>query len=87
MFDRENLVGLLLLGLCAAGAGVLLFGIATGTRWEYTGPGWLSIVLGVVFVGALIYGFVTRPGGRWPDPRTGRQRRWPWSRGPENDDR
>lgn len=84
MFDRENVIGLLLLGLCAAAGGVLLYGIATGTRWEYTGPGWLAVVLGVVFFGAILYGVVTRPGGRWPDPRTGRRWRWPWSRGEDD---
>jgi len=93
MFDRENVIGLLLLALCAAAAGVLLFGIGTGTRWEYTGPGWLSVVLAVLFFGAILYGVLTRPGGRgffnrsgrqWPDPETGRRRRWPWSRGEDD---
>ena len=85
MFDRENVIGLLLLALCAAAAGVLLFGIGTGTRWEYTGPGWLSALLAVLFFGAILYGFFTRPGRRWPDPQTGRRWRWPWSR--SRDDR
>lgn len=84
MFDRENAVGLLLLGLCAVAGGVLIWSTVTETRLRYTGPGWLAVVIMVVFIGGSIYG-VTRGGGRggrWPDPRTGgRRRRWPWRRG------
>ncbi len=86
VFDREDVIGLLLLGLCVVVGVVLVFGIVTGTRWEYRGPGWLGWVLTILFVGGLIYGFVTRPGGRWPDPRTGRRRRWPWSRGRDEEE-
>lgn len=85
MFDRENAVGFLLLGLCAVVGGVLLYSIATGTRLRYTGPAWLAYLIGAAFIGALIYGFVSSRRGRggpvggnggpqWPDPQAGRGR-------------
>ena len=80
MFEREDIIGLLLLGLCVAVGGVLVYSIATGERFRFTGPGWLGTALAVVFIGAVLYGiFSSRR--RWPDPLTGRgRRRWPWSR-------
>jgi len=83
--DRENLIGLLLLGLCAVVAGVLVWEIVTGERLSYNGPGWLVWVLLILFVGGSFYG-LARGGGlgragrgrQWPDPRTG-QRSW-WRR-------
>ena len=89
MFDRENAIGLLLLGLCAAAAGILIYSISTGTSLRYSGPGWLAWALFALFVGGLIYGSRglwgrLRGGGggrQWPDPMTGgRRRRW-WRRG------
>lgn len=88
MFDRDDLIGLLLLGLCVAVGGVLVFGIATGTRFRFTGPGWLGGLLLVLFLGGGLYGLVTGPGRRWPHPLTGRdrwRRWWPWSRGDRRD--
>ena len=91
MFDRENFVGLLLLALCLAFAGILVYGISTGTRFRFTGPGWLGGVLALAFIGALLYGLFTGrfgSGGRWPDPRGGGgRRRWPWSRDDDEADR
>jgi hypothetical protein len=75
--DHNNLIGLLLLGLCAAAGGVLVWAIVTDSTLEYHGPAWLTWLLGIVFVGALLYG-VTRGGlgrGQWPHPMSG-QRRW-----------
>ncbi|MDQ3778931.1 MAG: hypothetical protein M3354_00070 [Chloroflexota bacterium] len=87
MFDRDSLIGLLLLGLCLAVGGALVYSIATGTRFQFTGPGWLGVGLMVFFFGAILYG-VFSSGRRWPDPLTGRGRwRWPWSRKQEGDDR
>lgn len=86
MFDRESVIGLLLLGLCVAVGGVLVYGIATGTRFRFTGPGWIGVALMVVFVGAALYGWFGS-GRRWPDPLTGRRRRWPWSRRRDDDGR
>ena len=80
MFDREDIVGLLLLGLCVAVGGVLVYSIAFGRRFRFTGPGWLAAVIGVVFVGAVLYGLFSS-GRRWPDPLTGSGwRRWLWWR-------
>jgi hypothetical protein len=79
MFDRENIVGLLLLGLCVAVGAVMVYSIATGTRFRYTGPEWLIWVLMILFLGGIGYGlFAGRGGRRWPDPRSGRGgwRRW-----------
>ena len=66
MLNRENVIGLILLLMCAAAAAALLYSIATGTRFVYTGPAWLATALVVFFIGASIYGFVSRPGRRWP---------------------
>ncbi len=87
MFDRDNLIGYVLLGLCAVAGGVLIISVATGTRLRYTGPSWLGIVLMVVFLGGIIFGLRGSGRGRWPDPRTGRGRgtRWPWRRGERSD--
>ena len=85
MFGREDLIGLLLLGLCVAIGGVLVYSIATGERFRFTGPGWLGTVLMVVFIGGVVYGLFSGRGRRWPDPLTGRgKRRWPWSRGKDD---
>lgn len=84
MFDRENAIGFLLLGLCVVVGGVMLFSIVTGTELEYTGPGWVGVVLFVVFIGAIGFGLLRgRIGGRrfgqgpqWPDPRAGSRPWW-----------
>lgn len=84
MFDRENALGFVLLGLCAVAAGVMIYSLATETPLRYTGPAWLTWVLGILFIGGIFYGlFSSRWRGRgrgfsgerqWPDPQTGRQR-------------
>ena len=80
MFERDNLIGVALLGLCAVVAVVLVFGIATGTRFVYTGPEWLAWALAILFIGASLYGLFPSA-RRWPNPLTGqRGRRWPWQR-------
>jgi hypothetical protein len=82
--DGDNLIGLLLLGICIVVGGVLVWQIATGEELRYTGPGWLVWVLAIAFIGGSLYGLARggrgRFGGgrRWPDPRTG-QRSW-WRR-------
>lgn len=85
--DRGNLIGLLLLGLCAVVAGVLVWQIATGNRLHYTGPTWLIWLLAIIIVGGSLYGLVRGGSGRrWPNPQTG-QRSW-WRRvfGRKNDE-
>ena len=84
MFDREDAVGYLLIGVCAAVGGVMIYAIATGTRLRYTGPGWLVWILLALFLGGIVFGFLRgglgggRFGGgrRWPDPMTGRRPWW-----------
>ena len=91
--NRDNLIGGVLLGLCGVVAVILIINIAAGTRPTYRGPGWVPAVLGVVFIGALLYGLVqafrSRSGGggggtQWPNPMTGQRpwwrRIWPFNR-------
>lgn len=66
MINRDNAIGLLLLLICALVAGVLLYGIATGTRFHWTGPAWAGPVLFALFLGASFWMFATKPGRRWP---------------------
>src|SRR5829696_7300219 len=80
MFQRENAVGLLLLGVCTFMVGLLIYSIATDTSFEYTGPRWVLTVLSILFIVGIFYGLFRgvrsgqRPGhGRWPDPMTGRK--------------
>jgi hypothetical protein len=92
MFQRENAIGLLLLGLCGFMAGAMIYSIATDTSFEYTGPRWLITVLSILFIAGLFYGLFAgrrhvggwRGGGRhWPDPMTGRKG---WRQSPDKDD-
>jgi protein-S-isoprenylcysteine O-methyltransferase Ste14 len=76
VFDRENVIGLVLLSLCAVVALVLLFSIATGTRFRFEGPSWLGTILVILFMAGTIYAVVTRPGRRWS---------WPWSKEKNSD--
>jgi hypothetical protein len=79
MFERENAIGFLLLGLCTFMGGILVYSIVTGTRYDYSGPTWLGIVLFVLFIGATLYGLKSgirgrmRRTGKWPDPLTGQK--------------
>jgi hypothetical protein len=81
MFQRENAIGILLLGLCTFMGGVLVYSIVTGTRFEYTGPSWLMVIISILFTGAVLYGLFAgtrgrwRRPGRWPHPMTG-QKGW-----------
>lgn len=61
MFERENWIGLALLAVCVVVGGVLVWTIATGETLSYDGPGWIPVVLAVLFVGGLVYSFVKRP--------------------------
>ena len=80
MFNRENAIGLVLLSLCAVVALVLLYSIATGTRFRFDGPSWLGTALVILFIGGTIYGFFLRPGRSWS---------WPWGKdnNPDQQDR
>jgi hypothetical protein len=87
--DRENIIGVLLLALCAVAGGIIVWAIVTDTKLEYNGPGWLVWVLAALFIGATFYGLFQgmfrqrRSGGspQWPDPRSGRRPWWKfWER-------
>lgn len=79
MLRRENLVGILLLGLMAVIAGVLVRAIVTGERPTVDLPAWAVWPLGAIFIGGILYGifrqFADRRssggGHAWPDPLTG----------------
>jgi hypothetical protein len=71
MFERENIIGVILLLLCGIVALVLLISIGTGASFRLDGPPWLGTALAVLFIGGSIYLFVMRPGRRWPWQRNG----------------
>ena len=60
--SRDNAVGIVLLAVCGLALGVMLAYIRAGERPSYGGPGWLAAVLGVLFFGALIFGFIRNRG-------------------------
>ncbi|MFN8590168.1 MAG: hypothetical protein U0031_01820 [Thermomicrobiales bacterium] len=66
MKDGGNAIGYVLLALCAIVAAVLIYSIVTGTRFVFTGPAWVGTALFLLFIGASLYLFLTRPGRRWP---------------------
>jgi hypothetical protein len=72
VFSREYAIGMILLALCAAVAGALIYEIVTGNRFRFTGPPWLGAVLTILFIAGAIYGFIIRTGRRWPWDRGGR---------------
>lgn len=79
MFRRENLVGILLLGLMAVIGAVFVRAIITGERPTVDLPDWLIWPLGAVFIGGILFGmfrqFANRrssgSGHAWPDPMAG----------------
>jgi len=94
VFNRENGVGIILLGLCVVAAAVMLYYIGSGTRPNFDfGPAGSAIGL-VLFVGLLLFGilrtpFVRRMMGRddtptsqqWPNPGAGQKSLWDRLRG------
>ncbi|HEY8447376.1 MAG TPA: hypothetical protein VIL01_09725 [Thermomicrobiales bacterium] len=75
--DRDNLIGLLFLALCAVVAGALIWEIVTGNRFRYSGPTWLVWVLAIIVIGGSIYGLIRGGAGRsWPNPQAGRRPWW-----------
>ena len=53
-FERENVIGLLLLGLCVAAGGGIVDGIATDTNWRFRVPGWPGCALMILFIGGAL---------------------------------
>jgi len=91
MFNRENMVGFLLLGFCTVIAGIMVYFIIVGETPDVDLPPVLSFLMGALFFGLLIFGFIRSPlfqrlrggqGGRqWPDPGTGSKSLWDRVRG------
>lgn len=91
MFNRENAIGFLLLGFCAVVAGIMGYYIIVGGRPTVDLPPALSFLIGALFFGLLLFGFIRSPffqrlrggqGGRqWPDPGTGQKSLWDRLRG------
>lgn len=81
MFKGDNLIGVLLVGLCLVAAGVMIWASATGAELRYNGPGWLVWILAAIVFGGSIWGLVQgfrgrRQSGRghqWPNPLTGQR--------------
>lgn len=79
MFNRDNAIGIMLLGACAVVASILLYAIFTGEQLRVDLPPYISWPLGIVFVGLILYGLFSsfrdrRSGGgghSWPNPQTG----------------
>lgn len=91
MFNRDNAVGFVLLGVCAVFAAVMLYYINTGERPRLNIGGPASVALMVIFFGLMIFGVVKggafgrlrrgESGPQWPNPTTGRKSWWDRLRG------
>lgn len=55
MFNRENLPGILLLGLCGVVALALLIEIFTDITFTFDGPGWLATAITLAGIGLIGY--------------------------------
>jgi len=90
MFSRDNLVGIVLVGLCGVSATALLIVIFTDYSFQYSGPQWLARVIalgGIVLVmsfGALKRRFghhggpsAPRGGPSWPENDLPGRANWP----------
>lgn len=79
MFKGENLIGVLLAGLCLIVAGIMIWAMATDRQLTYNGPGWLPWILMIIILGGSIWGVAqrfrggNRGGAQWPNPNTGRR--------------
>ncbi len=81
MFKGENLIGVLLAGLCLVAAGIMIWAMATGRELTYNGPSWLPWILMVVILGGSFWGLAQRfrgrrggnSGAQWPNPSTGQR--------------
>lgn len=91
MFNRENAIGILLLGLCLVSAAVMAYYIGVGEYPSFNIPGPVKIVLSVLFIGLIIVGILRSPllsrmrggqgGPQWPNPGTGQKSLWDRLRG------
>jgi hypothetical protein len=93
MFKGENLIGVLLAGLCVVIAGVMIWAMATDRELSYNGPSWLPWILMVVILGGSLWGVAQRFRGRgsggggsqWPNPNTGQKSLLDRARGKKDD--
>jgi hypothetical protein len=91
MFGRDNLIGMLLLLFCGVVVVILLWSIATGEQLSVNVPPVVGWIIGILFIGGIIYGFTQgslfrrlrggQGGRQWPDPNTGRKSLWDRLRG------
>jgi hypothetical protein len=71
MFNRENWVGVILVGLCGVVAIALLIEIFTDVTFTYSGPQWLARIIafgGTAFVLVMSYGALKRRFSRHGGP-------------------
>jgi hypothetical protein len=54
MFSRDNLVGIVLLGLCGVSAVALLIVIFTDYSFQYSGPQWLARIIALGGTGLVL---------------------------------
>ena len=81
MFKGENLIGVLLAGLCLIAGGIMIWAMVTDRELTYNGPSWLPWILMVVILGGSLWGMAQRFRGRgsggggtqWPNPNTGQK--------------
>ncbi len=91
MFNRDNAVGFVLLGVCAVVAAIMLYYINIGERPQLNIGGPARLALTVIFFGLLIFGVIKggafgrfrrgQSGPQWPNPQTGRKSLWDRLRG------
>ena len=91
MFDRENIIGTLLLLLCGVVASILVYSIITGEQIDFDLPPVVTNGLGIAFMGLLVVGFLRsgifrrlrggQGGQQWPNPGTGQRSVWDRLRG------
>lgn len=94
MFNRENWVGIVLVGMCGVVAVALLIEIFTGYTFEYSGPQWLARIIALGGTGlVLVMSFAalkrrfgrrggpgtSRGGPSWPQNDLPTQMNWPRS--------
>ena len=75
MFNRDNAVGILLVGLCGVVVIALLIEIFTGYTFEYSGPQWLARIIALGGTGLVLFmsfGALKRRFGRGGGPGTPR---------------
>lgn len=89
MFDRENALGFIFLGLCVVVGGVMVYAIVTGNDVRPNVPPIIGGALTILFIGLLLYGMTRNMRGRgqagrgraWPDPQAGSRSLWDRLRG------